>query len=379
MKSPSDTTSLHLFQCTNLGGMEKAAYWTMDQLALGGLGFRCATPRPFGPGQAALLRHDPEAKDAPYLGRFGWRSQRQFRDRVHEKARDCSAIWITGTDVACLRAVADLRQPKLLAHHFHHFENPLFFLKWKLFYELGCHQLAHLTYPSDFTRNEAIRVASWIRGKSSVVRYHFPVQYTEEQLGARRREKRLQLGLPVDGLIVGNAGWLTRRKRWDVFLQTASRVLETIPDARFVALGGGPEEASLRKLADELGISGSVIFTGWREDVDEWFGAFDVLLFNSDFDTLPRTPGEAMGQGCIPVASLAYGGLGELIRHGENGCLLTGHDVVELAETICELHGNPAMAAEWRQAGAATLAEEYGVEQAVGPYRAFLTGELSCL
>jgi glycosyltransferase involved in cell wall biosynthesis len=82
----------------------------------------------------------------------------------------------------------------------------------------------------------------------------------------------------------------------------------------------------------------------------QFYRSLDVMLFSSDWDSMPRAPAEAMAYGVPVVASVLHGGLRELIDRDDCGYLLASHDVGRLAETVLMLLGNPDKA---RQVGAA--------------------------
>jgi glycosyltransferase involved in cell wall biosynthesis len=361
--SSSPSRVCALLQCTNLGGMEQSAYFVMENAAAN---WRVATPRVFGEGKARVFAVDPGARETFYRGKFGLLSQFEFVENCRERAEGCSHTWITGTDVACLRAAKQLRLPTLLGHHYHHFDGALNVARWKLFYELLVKGRAEVTYPTDFTRNEGIRISPWLQRCSHVVRYHFPLYVVSRQ---DRDEAKQRLGFESDAFVVGNAGWLIERKRWDVFLETAFRVAAKSPHARFVICGGGPLEEPLRRQAANLGLSDLVSFTGWCDDLADYYKAFDVLLFNSDFDALGRTPGEAMGYGAVPVASVSYGGLAELVEHERNGFLISNHDADLLAGYIMQLAESPSLREDFSAAGKQMLEQRYSAEAATGFYR----------
>lgn len=359
---------LTLFQCTNLGGMEQCSYFVCEQLDFD---WRVVTPRAFGPGESRIRGFDPAAVDNDYRGKFGILSQSSFEAKVRARSDGAATCWVTGTDVACLRAAKRTKLPVVLSHHYHHFENGKGWLKWKLFYELLVRGQVEVVYPTDFTRNEAISICSWLAPKSCVVRSHFSAF---NAASSERAEAKTALGFEADTFLIGNAGWLIPRKRWDVFLGTAALVAAKIPQARFVICGGGPLEADLKEQAAQLGIADKVRFCGWVGDLAPYYRAFDVLLFNSDFDALGRTPGEAMGYGVVPVASVKYGGLPELVEHERNGFLINEHDPARLADFIKRLHESPSLAADMVAAGKETLATKYSKEAAIGFYRERFAG-----
>jgi glycosyltransferase involved in cell wall biosynthesis len=363
-------------QCTNLGGMEQVAFSLFDQLQGKGYSFRIATPRPWGLGRERILRVDREATAFDYRGRFGWRSFRPFREQARRLAAKTGSVWVIGACASCLAAAASTGRRVLLSHHYHHFETALSRVKWMGFYLMFGRSLDVVTFPTEFTRNEALQVAPWLRSKFQVVRNGFRVCYeTEERRLRRKREARARLQLPQDAFVVGNAGWLIQRKRFDVFLTTARRVAGRIPNARFVICGGGPQEGQLKAQAASLGIADRVRFEGWVEDVSVYYQAWDALLFNSDFDTLPCAPMEAASHGCVCVASCLYGGLSEFLEHGRTGALLSRHEPEALAESLVRIARDGAHAARLRKRAVARLREEFGADAAFRFYEAYFGRE----
>jgi glycosyltransferase involved in cell wall biosynthesis len=161
-----------------------------------------------------------------------------------------------------------------------------------------------------------------------------------------RAKARASLGLAPDSLVIGNAGWLIPRKRFDVFMRVAQAVLARIPNAVFVIAGGGPERESLESLARELGISASLRWLGWRQEMSSFYKSLDVLLFNSDWDALCLTPQEAMSFGVPVVCSILNGGLGEIIDSDRYGYLRGTHDVKGLTDLVVQLLQRPDLAAD---------------------------------
>ena len=361
-------------QCTNLGGMEQVSYRIMRRLVedTTGFRFRITTPRPFGQGEKFIDEHDPDARDFPYLGRFGWRSYPDFSRHVKEVSRVCSYTWVTGTCAASLAAIRRLKMPKVLSHHYHHFENRRSWVKWSGFYELLCRDLTVVTFPTAFTCDEALRIAPWLKKKAHVVPNGFDVFYTgEEERLTLQQHARTHLELPPQAYIVMNAGWLIPRKRFDIFLKTAAVLKKHLPESYFVICGSGLLETELKRLAHDLGIGGSVRFAGWVDDLSQYYKAADVILFNSDFDTLPCVPMEAAAYGCLVVASLAYGGLAEFIEHEVTGFLFDQHDTNRLASSILKLAHDGVLSRNLREAAVRKLMRDYSVENGLVFYKDF--------
>jgi len=362
---------LKIFQCTNLGGMEKAVYWLLEQLKHDST-FSIRTPRPFGPGESFVKGIDPEAIDCAFKGKMGWRSHGVFQKQILEASAEQNAAWVTGTCAASLRAIKPLQIPKLLGHHFHHGTSLKDRLKWRMFYELLCRDLDAITYPTRFTRDEALSIAPWIEDRAHVTPYAFePAFENEDQLMEERIQLRRQQGIPTDAFVVGNAGWLIQRKRMDVFIDTAAKVKKALPKAFFVLCGGGPLKETLQNQAQHLGLADSIIFTDWVKNPEPYYRAWDICLFNSDYDALGRTPIEAACQGAIPVASVIYGGLHEFISSPDIGVLINKHDTDTLAEAIADIANDEHRQTTIRKGMIDKIHTDFATENATRFYRDF--------
>jgi glycosyltransferase involved in cell wall biosynthesis len=364
-------------QGTHLGGTEHAAIRAMRYLAGVGAEFRVTSPRPRGGSWPEIEAIDPSARAFPCRGRglFGKIDLGQFaafRRHVGQLEASTEATWISGSSVTSLLACRTRRRRAVMSHHYYHFGDRASWPKWKLFYEGLCRHLEAVTYPTEFTRAEALRIAPWLRSRAVVVPNGYELHYTgEAERRVVQRAARERLGLPADAFIVGNGGWLNANKRYDVFLETAARVAARLNESCFVICGGGPAEGDLQRLAADLGIAGRTHFTGWVADMDPYYQAFDVLLFNSDKDTLPCAPMEAASLGCTVVASLRYGGLGEFLKDGHNSFFFGDHDPDRLAEAVCELAENPSLAERLRREAAADLAQRFSIEKCAAFFREF--------
>ena len=368
----ADSRITAYLQCTNLGGMEQVAYTLFERLQARGFNVKILTARNWGPGKPRVLRIDPEARDCNYRGKFGWRSFPAFRRHTLTVSRPGEKVWVIGNCASCLAAARLAGQKVMFSHHYHHFESRTSWLRWLAFYLAFGTGLEVITYPTEFTRNEALKIAPWLKNKTHVVRYGFDPHYTtEEQRRADQRAARMELGMPPDAFLIGNGGWLIPRKRFDIFLRTAQLVALQMPNARFYICGGGPEEHNLRKLAEDLGIGDKVYFQGWVPNMAPYYRAWDVLLFNSDFDTSPCTPLEAASHGCLCVTSLRYGGLSEFIKSGQTGFLLDQHDLERLAGFIVQLARDSELAVNLRRRAVELLAREFSHEKALAFYEKF--------
>ncbi len=152
---------------------------------------------------------------------------------------------------------------------------------------------------------------------------------------ADRSTVRKRLGLADDAVVALNVGSLTEQKNRHTLLEAAA-LLTDVERLRVLVVGSGPEEAELKERADELGLSGRVLFLGRRLDVPDLLAASDVFVLSSDWEGLPITILEAMAVG-VPCVSTAVGGVPEAITDGVSGLTVKPGDPAALADGLRRL------------------------------------------
>ena len=89
--------------------------------------------------------------------------------------------------------------------------------------------------------------------------------------------KRSSLGIPEDAYVVGMVGRISPQKAPDVFVKMAKLVKDEIPNAHFVIVGSGNQEAEIRKYAEENKFADSLHITGWVDDPMSYVELFDII------------------------------------------------------------------------------------------------------
>lgn len=147
-------------------------------------------------------------------------------------------------------------------------------------------------------------------------------------------EERASWGIPAGALVVGLLGRVTDVKGHDILLTALAQMPA---DSRPWAVFAGPEEVewgnSLRKLADELGVTENVRFLGPRSNVGALMQACDVIAAPSRMEACPLVLLEAMILG-RPVVAATVGGIPDVVQHGVTGLLIPPEDPTALAEAL---------------------------------------------
>lgn len=122
------------------------------------------------------------------------------------------------------------------------------------------------------------------------------------------------------------------------FIEAIPKVVNTLPEARFLIVGRGRLTERLKRRVKELGIEKYVRFMGYlpREDAIACVNASDVYVSTSFSDGTSASLLEAMALG-VPSVVTDIPGNKEWIKDGWNGYLVPVKDPKSLAEKIVQL------------------------------------------
>ncbi|OYY50528.1 MAG: glycosyl transferase [Methylophilaceae bacterium 17-44-8] len=127
-------------------------------------------------------------------------------------------------------------------------------------------------------------------------------------------EARAVLGLAKNAYVIGNVGRLHRDKDQTTLLKAFAHALPQLPQHSILAIMGmGPLEAHLKSLAEQLGISHAVRFTGNIPDGKRYFNAFDLFTLTSDHEPFGMVLLEAMAAN-LPIICSDSGGGAEIVQ-----------------------------------------------------------------
>ncbi|MEU9870520.1 glycosyltransferase family 4 protein [Actinomadura sp. NPDC048021] len=222
-----------------------------------------------------------------------------------------------------------------------------------------------LTYLGEYTRSRMARALS----PEAAARMTRLAPGVDETLfhrgagGAEIRERHGLTGRPVAVCV----SRLVPRKGQDALLRAWPRILESVPDAALLLVGGGPYRGDLERLAASLRVGGSVVFTGgvpW-EELPAHFDAGDVFAMpcrtrrrGLDVEGLGIVYLEASATG-LPVVAGDSGGAPDAVLDGETGLVVPGRSVPGIAEAVAGLLADPDRARAMGEKGRAWIEREW--------------------
>jgi len=190
--------------------------------------------------------------------------------------------------------------------------------------------------------------------------------------------KKKELSIPPDTLVIGYVGWLIPIKGVTYLINAMTRVVEQHPESILVLVGKGDdkgeEEIKLKEQVKRAGLVDKVLFLGWRPDVEEIMGCFDIFVLPSLNEGMGRVLVEAMAAG-LPIVASRVGGIPDLVKDGHNGLLVPPADAIALEKAISSLIEDKEKRKKMGQVGT-KMCREYSseamVEQVDDLYRELL-------
>lgn len=143
-------------------------------------------------------------------------------------------------------------------------------------------------------------------------------------------------------IVVGIAARLNPVKDIPTLMRAFAKARQKDGRLRLSIAGTGEEEASLKKLAAELGIENDTVFEGWISDIKAYFSRVDINVLSSLSETFPYSLLEGAYEHCPAIAS-NVGGIPSLIINGETGLMFEAGDDETFAQHILTLASDPQL------------------------------------
>jgi D-inositol-3-phosphate glycosyltransferase len=163
-----------------------------------------------------------------------------------------------------------------------------------------------------------------------------------------KAESRRELGLPVEGTLIGMVGRLEPEKCQETLIKAAILLHEQNRPVHVLIVGNETlhEERGyrdyLQKLADGSNIKNYTHFLPATDNVASVYAALDIFALTSKSETYGMVTIEALASG-LPVIGTRHGGTREIVQDGINGLLIERQRPEELAAAIVTLLDNPEL------------------------------------
>lgn len=185
-------------------------------------------------------------------------------------------------------------------------------------------------------------------------------------------DRRLRQGFNVgdDEYVVGVVGRIDPVKNYAAVIEAFHIVSSKYKNIKMIIVGEGPDFKDIEAKIEGMGLSGSILMLGSRDDVYNLLQCFDVFIQPSFYEGLSNTILEAMATG-LPVIASRVGGNPDVIKEDENGLLFSPGDVDGLANAIEKMYLNKELRENMASANKAKIVNEFSLEKMVAQYERY--------
>ena len=184
---------------------------------------------------------------------------------------------------------------------------------------------------------------------------------------------------PKDKFVIGSVKTISYKYGTEYLLRAFKEVCDNNPNlyCYLELVGKGPDEKKMQHLANQLGISDRVIFTGYiRNDVlPKIFDRFSVACYMSLSESFGVSAIEAMSC-CCPVVTSDADGFTEVVENGVTGIILPKYDYQAAARAIQTFIDDPSKIITMGVAGRERVISKYqwsdNVDTMISIYKSIL-------
>jgi len=140
------------------------------------------------------------------------------------------------------------------------------------------------------------------------------------------------------------------QKGFDLLVEAFSKLSSVYPDWDLVILGIDPDShdtigggASVKKLAERLGIAHRLFMPGKVGNMIDWYQRADLFVLSSRYEGIPNVLLEAMASGCPSIAFDCNTGPREIIQDGINGVLVPPENIQALSSGLASLMADKSL------------------------------------
>lgn len=167
--------------------------------------------------------------------------------------------------------------------------------------------------------------------------------------------------------IIGTIARLEPQKGIEYLIKSVPLIKRSVPSIKVLVVGDGPLREKLEKMADDLNVSNSIFFLGWRTDIAEILSVMDVFCAPSLWEGFGMVLLEAMAMK-KPVVASEIGGIPEVVKNNETGILVPPANFRSFATAVTRLLKDRELAVRMGEAGRKRVEKEFIIEKMINDY-----------
>jgi|WetSurMetagenome_2_1015567.scaffolds.fasta_scaffold74387_1 L-malate glycosyltransferase len=210
--------------------------------------------------------------------------------------------------------------------------------------------------------------------KSKVTAIENGVNLNRFKSGHDKQALRKSFGFDPHEKIIGMVANFRNVKNHIFLLKAFMNLIKEHRGLKLILIGRGfdndPEgsEKEINKFINDNCLCDDVVLMGYRTDIPELLATMDVFCLTSLNEGLPISIIEAMASG-LPIVGTDVHGIRSIVKHGENGFLVSPHDETSLCEALRKLLFDSRINLMFGTASQGIANDLYSIERCVNKYQ----------
>lgn len=190
---------------------------------------------------------------------------------------------------------------------------------------------------------------------------HNAVSFDEVDSSCNAEQLKVELGCSPQDTLILSVGRLSPEKGLKVLLLVFKELYTGSKNVKLIIAGDGPQRSELEEIVKELKISEQVVFTGHRDNIQDFYKLAKLFVMPSLTEGFPMALLEAMQAG-LPVIATKVGGIPDIIETGVNGLLIEPDNTNDLGIALKQILSNPIFASNLALNAKNTISARYSAE-----------------
>jgi len=231
------------------------------------------------------------------------------------------------------------------------------------------HFLTHLTPNSINTKNSMLKNFGNTINENKVRHIYRGVDL--EKISNDKTGKLTTIQKKGHGIILGNAGRLTKQKGQDKLIHIAKKLRDKDIDFTLFIAGKGELENELEKLIEKNDLRDKVIMLGFVDDMQKFMNSIDIFLLTSAWEGFGFVLVEAMIKS-KPVVAFDITSNPEIVENNKSGFLVEHPDLDSFTQKTIALIKDENLRKEMGNVGLKNVMRKFNVKDRVVEIEKFL-------
>jgi glycosyltransferase involved in cell wall biosynthesis len=168
----------------------------------------------------------------------------------------------------------------------------------------------------------------------------------------------------VNKFVIGSVSRLAKEKGQQYLIKAMPKILKSIPNAKALIVGDGPDTNRLKNLTRDLKLEKYVEFTGFAKKLDEQYSQMNIFVFPTvwDMEGFGLVLPEAMMRK-IPVIASDIEPITAVVQEGKTAMLVEPGNPSKIADAVIELYQNPKLAQQISDDAYKYALQNYTIEE----------------